>query len=132
MRVKSPYILAAFVLLLACVPAFAADPQPVAPQTNCSAKAIAAPTWLQLSVCRQSFCTDDQYCRSICPSDPGAYCNLSTGTCTYSTGGGTGGGGCQSGSLCSPARYCLDNSDCASCFGGCAGYCAPDGVCRLI
>ena len=132
MRAKSPYVFAAFVLLLTCAPAFAADAQPIVPQTNCSTKLITALAWLQLSACPQAFCNDDGDCQSLCPDDPGAFCNLSTGTCTYSTGSGPGAGGCQSGSLCTPARFCNDNSDCASCFEGCSGYCAPDGICRLI
>lgn len=130
MNKKNLYLLAAVVLLLACAPAFAAEP--ATPRTGCPNELTSALPWLDLAVCPQAFCFDDDDCRSICPSDPGAFCNLSTGTCTYPSGGGPGGGNCTSNAICRPARFCNDQSDCTSCFGGCAGYCAADGICRLI
>lgn len=132
MQKKNPCILAALTLFLALTPAFAADLAPIAPAANCSQELTAATSWQQRSFCPQSFCTDDDYCQSLCPSNPGSYCNLFTSTCVYPTGGGPGGGGCQSGALCTPGRFCNDQSDCASCTGGCPGYCAADGICRLI
>ncbi len=132
MKKKNLYFLAAIAsitLLLTCAPAFADEP--IMPQAGCSNELTSVLSWLDLTVCPQAFCNDDDDCRSICPSDPRSACNLSTGTCTYSSGGGTGGGGCSHNAIWSPGRFCNDQSDCTSCFGGCSGYCAADGICRV-
>lgn len=129
MKKKSLYLLALLALLGASVPAWA---DAVPPAAACATELSGlAPDWMPLT-CPQSFCLDDDHCRSICPSDPGATCNLSTGTCSYSGGSGPGGGSCSSGALCTPGRFCNDHDDCSSCLGGCSGYCAPDSVCRII
>jgi hypothetical protein len=134
MNTRKNCLLVAIALFLPLAPAFAADAAPVAPSSACSTELTSLPPWLALTACADAFCNNDDDCRSACPNATTAICNVSTETCTYSfsSGGGPGTGSCQSGALCLPLRDCFDNSDCASCTGGCAGFCAPDGVCRLL
>ncbi len=134
MNPKSPCLLVfAAAALFLSAPAFAADAAPLPAPALCSTQPPLALPWLQLTVCPQSFCNDDDECRGLCPSDPGAYCQLSTWTCVYpSSGGSGGGGGCQSGSICTPARFCDGLNNCSTCGNGCSGYCASDGICRVI
>jgi hypothetical protein len=119
-------------LLLACAPAFAAEPIP--PRAACSNDLTGTPAWQPRMICPESFCNDDWYCTEACPSNPDSYCNLFTYTCVYpgSGGPGSGGGSCPSGGVCAPGRFCNSNSDCTSCTGGCSGYCAGDGICRVL
>jgi hypothetical protein len=126
----SPFL--ALALLLAGAPAFAAGAAPGAPRASCPTEPAAlAPSWLvNTAACNQGFCNDDQDCRELCPDDPGATCDLGTWTCVFSPGSGSS-GSCQSGSVCSPARFCQDHGDCAACD-GCSGYCAADSVCRVL
>jgi len=112
-------------------PVLAAPGAPVSCDTFLGTAVGEAPVG-PLNLCSQSFCNDDDDCQAACPSDPGAFCSFSSWTCVYPGGSGSGGPGCQSGSICSPARFCNDLSDCSSCDGGCSGYCAVDGVCRIL
>jgi hypothetical protein len=98
----------------------------------CDQAAVAPLPWIEQSACPQAFCGSDDDCRSVCPSDPSTFCSPFTYTCVYSPGSNPGGGSCQSGSVCGPGRFCNDDSDCTSCAGGCSGFCASDGVCRVL
>jgi hypothetical protein len=125
----------ALAFLTCATAASAATPNPCAPSAS-PAKPASFEAWLAASpalqaatvgICLGRHCMDDDDC--ACTAAQGALC--AAGSCVYSYPG-TGGGSPQSGALCLPGRHCNDSSDCTFCDFGATGFCAGDGVCRVV
>jgi hypothetical protein len=130
--------LIALALLATTTAAFAA-PAPCASPLPEAAKPASFEAWLAADgvpdgvqkaltgLCLARFCSTNSQC--ACSQAQTATCSGSQ--CVYTYPGGGGGSTPHSGDACSPARFCTDSSQCASCKPGIVGVCATDGICRV-